>query len=79
MARTCISAPGGGALTYGSDGYVRTRPPKYRGLSVTDYTEKRGSLSEDRRKIGGHLARTIKKKGSFSEDFSLKKKRGVIS
>ena len=28
------------------------------------------------RKNRGHLVRTIKKKGSFSEDFSLKKKRG---
>ena len=26
-------------------------------------------------KIRGHLVRTIKKKGSFSEDFSLKEKR----
>ena len=38
--------------------------------------EKRGSFSEDKRKIGGHLVRTIKRRGSFSEDFSLKKKRG---
>ena len=37
--------------------------------------KKRGSLSEDKRKIGGHLVRTIKRRGSFSEDFSLKKKR----
>ena len=41
---------------------------------------KRGSFSEDKRKIGVHLVRTIKKKGSFSEDFSLKKKKkGIIS
>ena len=38
--------------------------------------EKRGSFNEDKRKIGSHLVRTIKKKGSFSEDFSFKKKRG---
>ena len=37
--------------------------------------EKRGSFSEDKRKIGGHLVRTIKRRESFSEDFSLKKKR----
>ena len=35
-----------------------------------------GSFSEDKTKIGGHLVRIIKKKGSFSEDFSLKKKGG---
>ena len=38
--------------------------------------EKKVSFSENKRKIGGHLVRTIKKKGSFSEDFSLKKKSG---
>ena len=38
---------------------------KSRGFSVTE--------------IGSHLVRTIKKKGSFSEDFSLKKNKGVIS
>ena len=27
-------------------------------------------------KSGGHLVRTIKRRGSFSEDFSLKKERG---
>ena len=26
--------------------------------------------------MGGHLVRTLKKKGSFSEDFSVKKKGG---
>ena len=38
--------------------------------------EKRGSFSEDKRKIGGHLVRTLKRRWSFSEDFSLKEKSG---
>ena len=33
--------------------------------------EKRGSFSEDKRKIGGHLVRTIKRRGSFSEAFNF--------
>ena len=44
-------------------------------LYGSTFKEKRRSFSEDKRKIGGHL-RTIKKKGSFSDDFSLKKKKG---
>ena len=65
-----------GALTYGSDGDVRTRPPKHGSFGDRLNKEKRGSFSEDKRKIGGHLVRTIKKKGSFSEESSLEKKRG---
>ena len=43
------------------------------GLSVTRLNkEKRGVFQCGPRKIGGHLVRTIKKKGSFSENFSLK-------
>ena len=50
--------------------------PKVRVFGDRLNKEKRWSFSEDKRKIGSHLIRTIKEKGSFSEDFSLKKKRG---
>ena len=54
-----------GALTYGSDGDVRTRPQKQGSFGDRLNKEKRGSFSEDKRKIGGHLVRTIKKEGVF--------------
>ena len=54
--------------------------PKSRGLPVTRLNkEKRGSFSEDKRKIGGSFGEDYKKEGFFSEDFSLKKKRGSQS
>ena len=64
--------------TYVSDGYVRTRVPKKWSFGDKLNREKRGSFSEDKRKIGGHLVRTVKRRGSFSEDFSLKKKKRFI-
>ena len=54
-----------GALTYGSDGDVRTRPQKQGSFGDRLNKEKRGYFSEDKRKIGGHLVRTIKKEGVF--------------
>ena len=54
-----------GALSCVSDGDVRTRPSKERSFGDRLNNEKRGSFTEDKRKIGGHLVRTITKKGVF--------------
>ena len=55
--------------------------PQSRGLSVTDQIKKkRGSFSEDKRKIGGHLVRTIKKKeGVLVKPSVFSKKRESFS